>query len=91
MTLVDLGRATPGASPQECEDEMQNLQRGLEGIVSRLLLRLRRVVAGPCAEVTRPATSREAQFDIENPGGRAQGLGAHLDPSTACSGPDDRD
>ena len=64
VTLVDLGRATPGASPQECEDEMRSLRGGLEDIVSRLLLRMRRVVAGPCAEVTRPATSRGAQFDI---------------------------
>ena len=55
MSLVDLGRATPGASPQECEDEMQNLQGGLEHMVGWLLLGLRRVAAGPCTEVTRPA------------------------------------
>ena len=55
MSLVDLGRATPGASPQKCEDEMQNLQRGLDHMVSWLLLGLC-VAAGPCAEATRPAS-----------------------------------
>lgn len=35
VTLVDLNRATSGASPEECEDELSSLLAGLEYMVSR--------------------------------------------------------
>ena len=35
MKLVDLGHATWGASPEDCEHELHGLQGTLESVVSR--------------------------------------------------------
>ncbi len=35
VTMVDLNRATSGASPEECEDELSSLLAGLEYMVNR--------------------------------------------------------